>query len=214
MSTQKGRNVRVEIAATYSTAKSVTGITKANPGVATSAAHALAEGAIGYFSGITGMTELEGQAGSVDATATNTFNVEGVDTTLFGTMTGTCSFTPVATWVTLSTATSYQISGGDIDQLDTTTLLDTIKQQDVGMLAAQTVSFDAFSDPQLAAMALAEAAAMTGGYIVMRISFPNGERRVFRGQPSLPGESVAVSAMATGSFSVTVKGRVLKLAAA
>jgi hypothetical protein len=214
MSTQKGRNVRVEIAATYSAAKSVTGITKASPGVATSAAHSMAEGAIGYFSGITGMTELEGQAASVDTTATNSFNLEGLDSTLFGTMTGTCSFTPVATWATLSVATSYQISGGDIDQLDTTTLLDTIKQQDVGMLAAQTVSFDAFSDPQLAAMALTEAAAMTGGFIVVRITFPNGERRVFRGQPSLPGESVAVSAMATGSFSVTVKGRVLKLAAA
>ena len=214
MSTQKGRNVRVEVAATYSTAKSVSAITKASPADVTSTAHALAEGAIGYFSGITGMTELEGQAASVDTTVTNSFKAEGINSTNYGTFSGTCSFTPVATWTTLSIATSYQISGGDVDQLDTTTLLDVIKQNDTGMLAAQEVSFDSFSDPQLAAMTLLEDAAMTGGYVLMRITFPNGERRVFRGQPSLPGESVAVSAMATGSFKVIVKGRVLKLAAA
>jgi hypothetical protein len=36
MSTQTGRNVRVEIAATYDTAKTVSAVTKANPGVASS----------------------------------------------------------------------------------------------------------------------------------------------------------------------------------
>lgn len=214
MATQKGRNVRVEVAATFAAAKTVSAVTKATKGVVTSAAHALAEGTIGFFSGVAGMTEIEGQAASVDNTLLNTFDLEGIDTTLYGTFSGTCLFTPVATWSTLSVATSYSISGGDVDQLDTTTLLDLVKQNDVGMLAAQTVSFDAFSDPQLAAMLLAEAAAMTGGFIVMRITFPNGERRVFRGQPSIPGESVSVSAMATGSFNVTVKGRVLKLVTA
>ena len=212
MSTQKGRNVRVEVAATYAAAKTVSTVSKASPGlVTTSTAHALAEGTIGYFSGVSGMTELDGQAASVDTTLSSTFLAEGINTTNFGTLAGTCLFTPVATWVTLSTSTSYQIGGGEADPIDTTTLLDVVKQSDVGMLAAQSVSFDAFSDPQLAAMLLLEAAAIAGDYVVMRITFPNGERRVFRGIPSLPGESVAVSAMATGSFSVSVKGRLLKL---
>ncbi len=215
MSTQKGRNVRVEVAATYTAAKTVSTISLANPGlVTTSAAHSMAEGTIGYFDGVSGMTELQGQAASVDTTLSTTFLTEGLNTTGFGALTGTCTFVPVATWTTLSTSTSYQIGGGEADQIDTTTLLDVVKQSDVGMLAAQTVSFDSFSDPQLAAMALLEAAAIAGGYVVMRITFPNGERRVFRGIPSLPGESVAVSAMATGSFSVSVKGRLLKLPAA
>jgi hypothetical protein len=215
MSTQKGRNVRVEVAATYTAAKTVSTISLAAPAlVTTSVAHAMAEGTIGYFSGVTGMTEIEGQAASVDTTLASTFLTEGISTVGYGALSGTCSFTPVATWTTLSTSTSYQIGGGEADQIDTTTLLDVVKQSDVGMLAAQSVSFDSFSDPQLAAMVLLEAAAVSGSYVVMRITFPNGERRVFRGIPSLPGESVAVSAMATGSFSVTVKGRVLKLPAA
>jgi hypothetical protein len=214
MAVQKGRNVRVEVAATYSTAKTVASISKAAPGLVTSTGHSLAEGAIGYFSGVTGMDEIEGQAASVDTTQTNTFLAEGIDTTNFGTMSGTCSFTPVATWLTLSIATAYQIAGGEADKLDSTTLLDTIRKEDTGMLAAQAVSFDGLSDAQLAAMALIEAAALAGTSVVFRITFQNGERRVFRGQPSLPGESLAVSANATGSFSVTVKGRVLKLPAA
>lgn len=214
MATQKGRNVRVEIAATFSAAKSVSAITKASIAQVTSTAHALAEGAIGYFSGVTGMDEIEGQAASVDTTLTNTFDAEGINSTNFGAFSGTCSFTPVATWLTLSNSTSYTIGGGEADSIDETTLLDTIKKSSSGQLAAQTVSIDGFSNPTLAAMLQIESAAQAGDYVVFRISFPNGERRVFRGQPSLPGESVSVSAMATGSFSVNVKGRVLKLPAA
>lgn len=209
----KGRNVRVEIAATYGTAKTVSGITKAKPGVATSTTHGLTDGTIGYLSGLLEMTELEGQAISVNSPAADSFELEGLDTTAFGTFSGTAQFTPVATWVTLSTATSYQIAGGEADQLDTTALLDTVKQNDVGMLSAQTISFDAFSADQLAAADLVDAAALSGTAIVVRITFPGGARRILRGTPSLPGESVALSAMATGSFSVSVKGRVLKLQA-
>jgi hypothetical protein len=45
----------------------------------------------------------------------------------------------------------------------------------------------------------------------MRITASNGERRVFRGQPSLPGESQSVNALATSGFGVKVKGQVLML---
>ena len=54
----------------------------------------------------------------------------------------------------------------------------------------------------VAAADLIDAAALSGSAIVVRITFPSGARRILRGTPSLPGESVALSAMATGSFSV------------
>lgn len=213
MSIQKGRNVRVEVAATYAAVKTVSGITKANPGVATSAAHGLTDGAIGYMSGITGMVELEDQVISVDAPVSATFNLEGLDTTNFGTMTGTCSFTPVATWLTLSNSTRYSLGGGAADELDKTTLLDISKKVEFGMNAAETVSIDGFSDPQAAAAGIVEAAARAGTDVVFRITLNNGERRVFRGQPSLPGEELGVNAIATGSFNVAIKGRIMKLPA-
>lgn len=213
MSVPKGRNCRVEIAATYAAAKTLTAITKAVPPVVTSSAHAMAEGTIGYFDTVVGMDELVGQAGSVDATATNTFNAEGLDSTNFGTfVSGT--FIPVATWLTLSSATSYQIPEGAADELESTTLLDRIKQNDTGLMAAQNVQLSKFSDMQLPALALVRAAALNDGYIVVRITLSNGERRVFRGKPGLPGEDLSVGALATSSLGIKVKGQVLFLAAA
>lgn len=213
MSVPKGRNCRVEVALTFTTAKVVTAISKANPGVATSSAHALAEGAIGYWSGIVGMTELEKMAGSVDGTLTNTWNVEGVDTTNFGTFVSG-NFNPAGTFSTLSPATSYQMGGGDADEIDMTTLLDTNRQIDYGMLGAETVSFDQLSDMQHVAVKFIEAAARAGTEVLFRVTHSNGERRVFYGVPTLPGESMQLSQAATGSFKVAVRGRVLRLPAA
>lgn len=210
MSVPKGRNCRVEIAATYGSLKTISAVTKAAPPVATSTAHGLAEGTIGYFDTATGMDELLGQAASVDATAANTFNLEGLDSTNYGTFT-TGTFTPVATWLTLSTATNYEIPEGAADDLDSTTLLDRIKQTEAGLLAAQNVQISKLSDMQLPALALVRTAALNAGYIVVRITLSNGERRVFRGQPSLPGESMGVGALATSGFGVKVKGQVLML---
>jgi hypothetical protein len=214
MSVHKGRAVRVEVALTFSTAKVVSALTKANPGVATSTSHALAEGTIGYFSSVGGMTELEGQVASVDTTLTNTFNLEGIDTTNFTTFSTSANFTPVATWGTLSSATGYEISGGDAEQLDMTTLLDNQRQQEAGMLAAQVLTLNAFSDVQAAAMSYVMAQARSNGYVVFRITLSNGERRIVRGQPSLPNESLAVNQVATGGFSVIAKGQALFLPAA
>lgn len=213
MSVPKGRNCRVEIAATYSAAKTVTGVTKAVPPVVTSTAHGLAEGTIGYFDTAAGMDELLGQAVSVDATASNTFDAEGLDSTNFGTFTSG-TVTPVATWLTLSTATSYEIPEGAADELDATTLLDRIKQTETGLMAAQNVQISKLSDMQLPALAIVRAAALNGGYIVVRITLSNGERRVFRGQPGLPGESLGLGALANSGFGIKVKGQVLMLPAA
>ncbi len=213
MSVPKGRNTRVEVAATYSAAKTLSAITKASPGVASSTAHGLTDAMIGYLSGVSGMVELEGQAASVTSPTTDAFSLESLDTTNFGTFSGTCSFTPVGTWLTLSQSTGYTLGGGNADELDATTLLDTSKKIEFGMNAADTVQIDGFSDSQLAATLIVEAAARDGTDVVFRLTLSNGERRVFNGQPSLPGEAMSVNQKATGSFSVAVKGRVMKLPA-
>jgi len=207
---QKGRNVRVEVATVYGTAKTVSAVSKANPGVASSTAHGLANASIGYFENVSGMTELDGQVCCVANQATGTFELQALDTSGYGTFSAG-DFVPVTTWKTLSQASSYEIGGGDADKLDATTLLDTVKQEENGMLAAQTVTFNAFSDPQADAFAQIRKDAKAGAFTVFRITFPNGERRIFRGQPSLPGESVQLSALATSGFSVTVKRDVIYL---
>ena len=61
--------------------KVITGITKANPAVVTSAAHSYANGDWVYISGVVGMTEVNGRTFKVAGAATNTFQLQEVDGT-------------------------------------------------------------------------------------------------------------------------------------
>ncbi|CAB4213458.1 Ubiquitin-activating enzyme E1, FCCH domain containing protein [uncultured Caudovirales phage] len=68
-------------------AKTITGITKANPGVVTSASHGYSNGDLVVLGAISGMTELNGKEVTVANVATNTFELSGVNTTSYGTYT-------------------------------------------------------------------------------------------------------------------------------
>lgn len=211
VSVLKGRNVKVEVALTFATAKVVTAVSKAKPGVASSAAHGLANGTIGYFDTLVGMSEIDGQAISVSGTAAGTFELQKINTTNFTAFTSG-SFTPVATWATLAAATSFQVGGGDASKQDITTLLDTVRQEENGMLAAQSVSIGGFIEAASSAAADAvDEAALNGGFLIFRATWPNGYRVIFRGQPSLAGLDANVDQPVTGGFNCSVKGMVLKL---
>lgn len=213
MSNVKGRGVRVEIAATYDSPIAVTGVTKASPGVATSAAHGLANDTVGYFSTVVGMDQLEGQAFRVKNTATNTFELQGLNTSTYSTWTSG-NVIPVATWATLSEATSYDIGGGAAEKLDVTTLLDVVRKEEQGLLPVSNVSMNVIAqDTPSAAMQLLESAVQTQGKVVVRITLANGAVRIYTGEPSLPGESVSQGAVGTGSLDFAVKAFVMKLAA-
>jgi hypothetical protein len=209
----KGRGVRVELGATYGSAIPVTAVTLANPGVATSTSHGLADASVGYFDGVTGMVQLNGQGIRVDAPTSNTFALQGLNTTAFPAY-NTGNFYPVLTWQTLAEATSYAIGGGDAEKLDVTTLLDVIRQQENGLLGAQTLTMDtlALTTPSVA-MQLVEASAQVGAKMMVRITHPDGSVRVGYGEPSFPGEDVGQGAVGKGTLSFSVKGIVLKLPA-
>lgn len=213
MANVKGRNVKIEIAATYAAAIAVTAVSKANPAVATSAAHGMANNVVGYFSGVAGMAQLEGQACRVKNQATNTFELQGLNTTTFSDYSAG-NFIPVATWATLAEATNYSLGGGAAEKLDATTLLDIVKVEEQGLLPASTASIGVLAqDTPSAAAQLLEAAVQTQGFVLVRITLGNGAVRIFRGEPSLPGEDVQKGQLGTGSLDIACKGFVLKLAA-
>lgn len=209
----KGRGVRVEVALTSGTAKTVSAVTLANPGVATSTAHGLANDTVGVFSSVGGMVQLEGQACRVKNQATNTFELQGLNTTSYSAFTSG-TFTPVATWATMAESDQYEISGGGADQLDVTCLLDVVRQNENGFLNAQSLNLSIKSvDSPSTAMATCIAAAMAGTRVVVRITHPTGAVRIANIEPTLPSESVQAGAVGTGSVSGTVKGLALMLAA-
>lgn len=209
-----GRGVRIEVAATYAAAKTVSAITNEATAAATSTAHTLVDGTVGYLSGVTGMVQVEGMAVRVDNPTTDAFDLQSLNTTNFSAFTGTCSFTPVATWATIGIATSYSIGGGDAEKLDNTVLLDDVKQEINGLLASQSVSINVNAETfNSQSMQLIEDAARGAQAMVFRVTLKDGSIRCFRGEPSLPGEDVQKGAIGTGSFTVTVKGFVIKATA-
>lgn len=210
----KGRNVRVEIGKTEGAAKVVTAVTQATEAVVSSVAHGLTAGTVGYFSSVEGMTQLEGQAARVKSPTADAFTLEGLDTTQFPAFSGSADFIPITAWSTVAPATSYQISGGDAEKDDVTVLLDIIKQEENGLLAAQSVSFNVNAEETPGeAMTIIEASAFSQAFKVGRITLNSGAQRIWRGQYSLPGEDVQSGQKGTGSYTSTVKGRLLKLGA-
>lgn len=212
MGTLVGRNVKLEVALTYATAEVVTAVTLASPGVATSTSHGLANGTVGYWLPTGGgMPQLDGQATRVVNTATNTFDLQGLNTSSFSAW-ATGTYVPVATWGTLSEMTNYSIGGGSADQLDDTKSQDIVKQILFGLLPADTIQIDTLSQTvNSTVMQFIEDAALASSYCVFRITAgQDGAVRVFRGVPSRPGESMQRGQLATGSFQVAVKGLILK----
>lgn len=202
----KGRGVRLEVAATYGAAKTVSEVTEADPPVATSTAHGLAAKSVGYFATATGMPQLEGQACRLEAVASNTFDLEDLDTTSYGNFTAG-SFVPVATWLTISNATDINKAGGEGNPLDVTVLLDEKNQEENGQLSAETVTISArLESVSNAAMQVVRTAAKAQGYCVFRETFKDLSVRVWRGQVGLPSEGVSVGQVGTMAFNCTVKG--------
>jgi len=213
MPTAIGRNCRIEVALTFGTVKTVTAVTKAMPGVATSSAHAMTNGTVGRWAVSAGMVELDGQVSRVYNQATNSFELQGLDTTDYTTFTAG-TFTPVATWGTLAEAAGYAIGGGEADKLDDTRLQDVKKRNINGLLSAQDVTIDIRNQTfNTAVMDAIESAARRQVAQVYRITLADGSVRVFGGVPSVPGESVAAGQLASGQIGITVDGWVLKGAA-
>lgn len=137
---RKWSSVAVAMQSALASADTITGITKANPGVVTATAHGMANGDYVYLS-VSGMFQLDGKVVRIANVATNTFELEGVDTTNFDTFSsGTAQAITFGTSIT--TATSMSASGGDFDFIDTTTIHSNVKTQIPGQANPLTYTFD------------------------------------------------------------------------
>lgn len=208
-----GRGVRVEVSKTEGTAKTVTAVTQASPGVATSTAHGLTAKSVGYFATAAGMVQLEGMAVRFGTIATDTLTLTDIDTTTFPAFTSG-TIVPITAWSTLAKATSISEGGGEADKIDVTTLLDVIRQERNGLLAAETVTIQLLAESLASeALQIIRLAARSATSLVFRVTWANGDVAVFRGEPSKPGRDVQQGQAGTGSISVTVKGFITEGAA-
>lgn len=211
MARVKGREVQVEISNTEGSGIALASVTKAKPPVGTSVAHGLADGAVGYLSGVGGMVTLEGQAIRVDNKTTDTFEFAGLTSVGLPTWTDG-DYVPISTWASFGTITSFEMAGGEGIESDVGTMHDSVDQVEYGGLSAQTFSFNSlFELPNGTAMALLRDAALSQAFVVLRITFKDGSQIIARCQPSLPTASLAKAETGTRSFTAAVKGIVLEL---
>ena len=213
MANVKGRGVKVEISNNLGTSQTITSITLASPAVATKTAHGYTNDQIGYFDAVVGMVQLEDQAVRVKNVTANTFELQGLNTTNYTAFVSGL-FRSITSWNTLGEATSYSIGGGASEKLDVTTLADIVRKEEAGLLPVSNVSLNVIAqDSPSAAMQVLEAAVQSQSKVTVRITLGNGAVRIFRAEPSIPGEDVQSGAVGTGSMDFAVYGFVLKLAA-
>lgn len=128
----------VKVSTATTTAKTITAITKATSAVVTSSAHGLTVGTVVVFSGIVGMTELNGVAALITAQDTNTFTVN-IDSTNFTTYTSGGSATP-QTMTLIENVLDFQRNGDEADRIDSTNLQSVKKEYIVGLSGEGAIS--------------------------------------------------------------------------
>ncbi len=153
---KKWSNVAIAMQSALASAKTITGITVGATATVTSTAHGYANGDYVLLT-VQGMRQVDGRIFRVSSQTTNSFVLEGEDTSAFDAFTsGTCQAITFGTSIT--TATSVSGSGGDFGFIDTTTIHDNAKTQIPELPNAASYSMDNIwdiSDAGLRAMKVA-----------------------------------------------------------
>jgi len=193
-------NVQVSIQSAIAAADTITGITKANPGVVTSTSHGWANGDYVYYN-VDGMYQLDERIVRAANVTANTAELSGLDTTNFDTFSsGTGQVITFGTSVT--TAVGISGSGGDFEFADVTTIHDAARKQIPSFSSALTFTFDMIFDPADAALAALKAASDLKAKRAMKITWSTGAIMVLNGY-------VGASLTPTGSAGELVKTSVV-----
>jgi hypothetical protein len=162
--------------------KSISAITKANPGVCTSTSHGLTNGTYVLLS-IVGMWQLDQRLMRIANVATNTFELEGEDTSLYDTfVSGKANAETFGN--SIASVTEISSSGGDPEFIDTTTVNTNVRTQVPGAAQPATYTMTNIWDPTDAGLLAMNAAYNnqaakgfkfvygTGGKIMLFYGFP------------------------------------------
>lgn len=175
----KWSGVTIAIQSALAAADTITAITKANPGVASSTTHGMANGAYAKLT-VSGMSQVDGRVARVANQAANTWELEGIDTTLFDTFTSGTS-EEVTFGTSLVTATTVNASGGDFDFIDVTTIHDNVKKQIPGVANPIKFDFENLWDTADAGLIALKSASDSSAQRCFKFTFNNGKIMVFTG---------------------------------
>lgn len=177
---RKWSNVAVAMQSALAGAKTITAISQASPGVASSVAHGYSNGDFVLLT-VQGMHQLNGRVVRVAGVAADTFQLEGIDTTLFDAFSsGTAEKITFGTSIT--TATTLSASGGDFDFIDTTTIHSNVKTQIPGLSNPATYQFENIWDVSDAGLLAMKSASDAQAMRAFKFTFgTGGQIMVFAG---------------------------------
>jgi hypothetical protein len=167
----------VEIASTYGAVKAMSALSNDNPGVATlEASHGILLG--DYFEVTSGWQRLTNRVVRAGTVSTNDVELEGINTTSttrYPAGTGTGSVREITAWTQIGQLSrDLQVTGGDQQFGDITTLTDVIDQQIPTRRSPVSITLPLFFDPTLTYYSIVAAAAETATLTAVRFVYPNG----------------------------------------
>ncbi len=172
--------VQVDMQSAIGAALVVSAVTKANPGVATSTAHGLANGDYVVLQEVQGMTQINNRLFRVAGVTTNTFNLDGEDTTLFDTYISGNAY-KVTFGTSFSTLLDINVSGGEYSPIDTTTIHDRQATSIPGIPSALELTSNSFWDVSDVGLVAAKKASDLKALRAFKLTFQNGQKFLVNG---------------------------------
>lgn len=142
----KSQGSLLSIETARAAAKTITGITAADPPVVTSAAHGYTNGQIVYISGVVGMTQLNGRVFVVANQTTNTFELKGIAAAGY-TAYSSGGSAYLLTMTAVGNVRDFSMQGGASDDIDVTHLQSVAKEFLVGLGDEGDATFTLWEDP-------------------------------------------------------------------
>lgn len=208
MSAKVWSGVAIAVQSALATALTITGITKANPAVVTYTGTDPTEDGWVLLK-VQGMHQLDYRivrANNVNS-GSNTFECEGVDSSSYDTFSsGTAEEITFGT--TLSIASGLQVSGGDFQMIDVTTIHDAINKQIPGNANPINIQMDCTWDPADAGLIALKSASDSKAIKAIKITFSDATKALFAGYIGATGfPTGAAQQKVSTPVTITVYGR-------
>ena len=201
----------------FGAAKTITGITQADPPVVSSTAHGFVTGDVVKVSSVQGMVELNGYLYPVDNEASGSFELAGADSTDYTAFATGSPANGIAEPVTFSsfcelTGANQQDAGADT--IEVTTICSDAKEFEQGLSDSGTLQLDFnWAGNETVQTALREAK-ISGEQLAFKIVFPGtGGIVIMIGTVTSTSFQGAVNGVWTASASIKLTGEVFVFAA-
>ncbi len=174
------------VASSYAAPIAVSAISNASPAVATSNAHGLANGDIIELT--SGWSRLNNKIVRVSGVTTNTFNLEGIDTTntqIYPAGSGAGSVRKVLTWAQVPQITGATTAGGEQQYVNYQFLEDDQERQLPTTKSAQSLTLTIGDDPNLPGYQELVKASNTRSQRAIWFNLANGSKIYYNGYVSV-----------------------------